>query len=180
MYKTCCLPRQTNQKQLIRIHTHNMLAYIIPLTAFASLAAAQANSGVTQEQTLSIVNQGLTSLPKCGQTCIAKLPGYVSPVTLEAITGICNNAQTNLNSFVSCTDSTCTGAEITSSRTVAALVPVGCQQLGIKVTATIAPLAKAAAPTTAAAAAASAPTKGSGAAGVAVMWGLGSAALLFA
>ncbi|KAJ3228900.1 hypothetical protein HDU81_005804 [Chytriomyces hyalinus] len=155
-----------------------MLAYILPLTAIASLAAAQANSGVTQEQTLSIVNQGLASLPKCGQTCIAKLPGYVSPVTLEAITGICNNAQANLNTFVSCTDSTCTGAEISSSRTVAALVPVGCQQLGIKVTATIAPLAKAA--STTAAAAAAAPTKGSGAAGVAVMWGLGSAALLLA
>ncbi|KAJ3383307.1 hypothetical protein HDU80_001283 [Chytriomyces hyalinus] len=154
-----------------------MLAHIIPLTAFASLAAAQANSGITQEQTLSIVNQGLSSLPRCRQTCIAKLPGYVSPVTLEAITGICNNAQTNLNSFVSCTDSTCTGAEISSSRTVAALVPVGCQQLGIKVTATIAPLAMAAAAT---ATAASAPTKGSGAAGVVVMWGLGSAALLFA
>ncbi|KAI8832997.1 hypothetical protein BJ741DRAFT_650928 [Chytriomyces cf. hyalinus JEL632] len=179
MHKNVLPPTSNKPKQLIHKHETTMLAYILPLTAFASLAAAQANSGVTQEQTLSIVNQGLSSLPKCGQTCIAKLPGYVSPVTLEAITRICNNAQTNLNSFVSCTDSTCTGAEISSSRTVAALVPVGCQQLGIKVTATIAPLAKAAA-TTAAAAAASAPTKGSGAAGVAVMWGLGSAALLFA
>ncbi|KAJ3357016.1 hypothetical protein HDU83_009186 [Entophlyctis luteolus] len=71
-------------------------------TLFVALAAAVVApfaSADTNSTAVSLVNETISVLPTCGQTCITKLPNYASPVTIDVIDAICGNLQANINSF---------------------------------------------------------------------------------
>ncbi|KAJ3394313.1 hypothetical protein HDU84_009068 [Entophlyctis sp. JEL0112] len=73
-------------------------------TLFVALAAAVVApfaSADTNSTAVSLVNETISVLPTCGQTCITKLPNYASPVTIDVIDAICGNLQANINSFES-------------------------------------------------------------------------------
>ncbi|KAJ3212765.1 hypothetical protein HDU82_006397 [Entophlyctis luteolus] len=106
-------------------------------TLFVALAAAVVApfaSADTNSTAVSLVNETISVLPTCGQTCITKLPNYASPVTIDVIDAICGNLQANINSFESCVASGCTNStDLATSKSVVRNVgdvPQACKLLG--------------------------------------------------
>ncbi|KAJ3031073.1 UNVERIFIED_CONTAM: hypothetical protein HDU68_006661 [Siphonaria sp. JEL0065] len=115
--------------------------------------------------TLNLVQTALTSLPPCGLACIQKLPEWVQPLTIDALTGVCTNIQKDVDLFSTCVKTGCTNTtELNSAITVVGLVPTGCLSLGFNVTGVVVPkiTLPTAAATTAAATTAPVTTKSGG------------------